>query len=187
MVVRWTSDAVEARHQRLPSPTSLDFVGRHDPRAKATGADEILARRELVRVPLPIAHGAVIVAAIAEDVVEGLVAADVTPTFADHHREFAFEVELLGHIWSDHRLTMSHLAVCKAREDDRLRWRLASGFGDMAAIVEPDANDLFRIRYRGEELDLLYLEAGLRGRVIGPGDTVLQRLSQSLRSRTRGR
>ena len=75
MVVRWTSTPlVQARHQRLLADI-LDFVGRHDPRAKATGADEILARRELVRVPLPIAHGAVIVTTIAEHVIEGLVAA----------------------------------------------------------------------------------------------------------------
>src|SRR6185312_8067430 len=59
-------DAVEAGRNRLLADI-WDFVRRYHPRPERAGADEILARRELRGVALPVADAAVIVAGIARD------------------------------------------------------------------------------------------------------------------------
>ena len=61
--------AVQARRQRELARIG-DLVRRHEPRAERAARVEVLARRELRRMPLEVAHAAVVEAAIARDVVE---------------------------------------------------------------------------------------------------------------------
>ena len=84
-----------------------DLVRRRHPRAERPGLPPVFPGGE--PGVLPVAGGAVHVAAVARHVAQGVVAADVLPAFADDHRQLAFVVELAGVARLQHRLVVAGL------------------------------------------------------------------------------
>ena len=75
----------------------IDLVGRHQPRADAAGRIPILALRDVeLAVANPVADGALVAQRRAGDMVERLSCAIRRPAAADHQRDLALIVELLG-------------------------------------------------------------------------------------------
>ena len=68
-----------------------DLIRRRHPRPKRAGFAPVFTGGK--PGVLPVAGGAVHVAAVARHVAQGVIAADVLPTFADDHRQLAFIVE----------------------------------------------------------------------------------------------
>ena len=93
-----------------------DFLGGDEPRTERAAVMEVLAGRELLRVPLEVAEAAVVEARVARDVIERLLLANPARAFADHDRKLAFVVELYGRRRQQQRLAMAHDAVVKAHE-----------------------------------------------------------------------
>src|SRR5918999_684030 len=79
--------AVQAAGERHRG-AGRNVVGGHHPRAEAAGLREILARSPLDGVALPVAHRAVVVAAIPGDVRPGLFLADAPPGLANDDGDF---------------------------------------------------------------------------------------------------
>ncbi len=131
-----------------------NFVRRHHPRPEAAGADEILARRELRGVALPVADAAVIVAGIAGDMRQRRLARNAAAGLADDDGHLALIVEALGLQRPDHRLAAADLAVGKAGEDHRMRRRGMAAFGEMRGVVDADAEDLVGIGNGRQQLDI---------------------------------
>src|SRR5438105_4625112 len=94
-----------------------DLVGAHHPRPEAAGLREVLARGPLDGMALPVAHRAVVVAAVARDVAPGILLADSSAAFADDHGDLGLEVEV-GRLARAHdRLPVAHLRFGQADED----------------------------------------------------------------------
>src|SRR5690606_31436129 len=80
--------AVQARPQVQRGRVRL-LVARHEPRPEGRARLEVLARGPLRRMPLEVAHAAVVEAAPAGDVVERILAPDAARAFADDDGELA--------------------------------------------------------------------------------------------------
>jgi hypothetical protein len=89
----------------------------------------------LVRVPLPVANGPVIVTAVARYVVERLFALHVPRALPYDNGKFTLIIKLARHPRSYHRLPVAHLRVCETGEDDRMARRFSSSLLNMAAVI----------------------------------------------------
>ncbi|MPL93030.1 hypothetical protein SDC9_39154 [bioreactor metagenome] len=123
-----------------------DLVRGHHPGPEGAGAGKSLARHELMRVLLPVAHRGVVVAGIARDVIERLGLGDAPARLADDHRKLALVVELVAFERLHQRRAMADLAAGIAREEHRVRRLLAAGFLNVVVIVQTDADDLVGVR-----------------------------------------
>ena len=81
---------------------------------------EILARRELRRVPLPVTYSSIHETGVPRNEFVRLVASNVPRTPANDNRKFAFEIVLLLHASLDYRLLVSYQARGEANKQDRL-------------------------------------------------------------------
>src|SRR3954471_2436834 len=117
---------------------------------------EILAQPELPVVTLIVAHRSFVEAAIARDMLEGPVERNMPAAAADHHRELALMVELLGEIErrAEQRLAMADERAGMAQEDLRIVARgLQPALLDMRLEVERERPDRVRFRDRRQEGD----------------------------------
>ena len=122
------------------------LVGGHDVGAEAAGAVEVLAQRELAaRLPLPVAHRAVVEAGVAGDHAERLLLRHVAALLADHDGELGLPVELVGVARPRHLAVVRHQRVVEAAEHDRIGRDRAAGLLGVLAVVEADAQDLARV------------------------------------------
>lgn len=92
------------------------------PGSERTGADKILARGNLLRMPLPVAHAHIVVDRIAGNMRLGIRLADVATCLSDHNRQLAFPVELVRDFRSDDRL-VDFVAACIIVTSDEIRKR----------------------------------------------------------------
>src|SRR5439155_1732302 len=111
--------AVQAARQRQQRSRE-DLVGAHHPRAEAAGAGEVLAGGPLDGVALPVAHRAVVVAAVAGDVIPGILLGNSPSSPADDDRDLRLVVEVLRFARAQDRLPVAHLRFGKAQEQRRL-------------------------------------------------------------------
>src|SRR5438874_12152550 len=158
--------AVQAARQRQ-ARVGWNLVRRHHPRPEGAGVREVLARGPLHRVALPVAHRALVVAAVAGDVPPGVLLRDAAAGFADDHRDLGLVVQVLGFARTDDRLLVADLRLGHAQEDRRLLGVVAAGLDDVVLIVEADADDLVRVRDHRQPRDV--------------GFAVIRRLGQMLR------
>src|SRR5258708_3550176 len=119
--------AVEASLQRASSRI-WNFITGNEPWSKCTGTCEDFARHELMRMRLPVADTAIVVARISRHMIQCCIRTDVPARRADDDGEFTLEVQPLGHRGSHDRLQMSHLAAGEARKEHRLFQYRAPGF-----------------------------------------------------------
>src|SRR5690606_16949982 len=115
-----------------------------------TGADEVLARRELAGMALPVAHADVIVDRIAGDMTHRLLPRDAPAGPANDDDELAFPVEHVRFLRLDDRLLVPDLGVGPAREQRGIGGCRPAGLLAVFMVVEADADDLPRIGDDGE-------------------------------------
>src|SRR3954464_10076242 len=144
-------------------------VGGPHPGAEAAGLREVLAGGPLDGVALPVAHRAVVVAAVARDVAPRILLRDAPAGFADDHRDLGLEVEVLRFLRPDDRLLMPDLRFRDADEDRRLLRVVAPGLDDVVLVVQADAENLARVGNHRQPADVAFL-------VIGRGVQLLRRL-----------
>jgi len=131
-------DAVQPRDQRVIGRVA-EFIRGHQPGPEAAGAFEILAQAELAVVALVLAHRTFIVARVARDMVERLLALDEASGLADDDSELAFIIVSLGNFWAGRpkRHLVPDLANRHAQENLRKFQRgCQSGLFDMKFVVE---------------------------------------------------
>ncbi len=133
-----------ARERHLGS--RRDLVCRDHPRPEAAGVHEILAGGPLDGVALPVAHRAVVVAAVAGDVAPRILLRDAPASTSDDHRDLGLEVEVGRFARPDDRLLVADLRLGQADEDRGLLGVVAPGLDDVVLIIEADAEDPFRVR-----------------------------------------
>ena len=155
------------------------FVGGDEVGAEAAGVGEVLAGSELAAMPLPLADGAVVVAAIAGDDAHGVGFRDVPGGLADDDGEFGLEVERVGGVGADDRLVVTDLAVGPAGENGGLLGLGAATLEDVGQVVEPDADDLVGVRDGRQERNGREGMARQPGAVGGEGRQVRQRGAQA--------
>src|SRR6185503_20533703 len=107
---------------------------------------KILAGSELRRMPLIVAHAAVVEAAVTRDMVEGAFAGHAPRALADDDRELAFIVELLGLARREQRPAVSDNAIAEADEDHGTLGALAAHLLDVRHVIDADAQQLRGIR-----------------------------------------
>src|SRR5207244_5245688 len=119
-----------------------ELVGGDQPRAEAAGAREVLAGGPLDGVALPVAHRAVVVAAVAGDVIPGILLGNPPSGPADDDRDLRLVVEVLRLARPQERLLVAHLRLGEAQEQRRLLGLVAPGLLAVLFVVEADAGDL---------------------------------------------
>ena len=150
-----------------------NLVRRHHPRPEAAAALEILARRELVGVALPVADRAVVVAAVTGDMAERVGLAHMARRAADDDRQLALIV-VGGRVdRPDHRCAVADLGIGPAGEQHGIVAVAPAGFLDMGFVVEADADDLVRIGNDRQQADI----GERRGRPL-PGGPFCRRAEQ---------
>src|SRR5207302_11143539 len=122
-----------------------DLVGGHHPRAEAAGACEVLAGGPLDGVALPVTHRAVVVAAIAGDVIPRILLGNSPSSPANDDRDLCLVVEVRRFARTQDRLLVAYLRFAKAQEQRRLLGLVASGLLTVLLVVEADADDLVGI------------------------------------------
>ena len=124
-------------------------------------------------MPLPVAHADVVVDRVAGDMVPGLGLADVATGLADHDGEFAFPIQIVGHLWPDHWCVVGDLRAPDPQKDRRKLGDLAlhperHRFLMMVEIITHRADDFFGPRDHRQKLDIAQFQVGL----VGGGDLV---------------
>ena len=102
-------------------------------------------------VELPVASRDVVPDRIAADMLESPLAWDVPSAPADHHDKLCLVVNLLADGRQDNHLAVANQGCGVFAEEHRLFRHGNAALGGMIAIVEPDANDLPRVRHRRQE------------------------------------
>ena len=93
------------------------------------------------------------------------------PCLADHDDEFRLVIDLLRDLRQLDRLAVGDERVRELAEHDRLSGDGLAAFDGVVAVVQADAEDLRRIRYRRQELNGVggVLHGILAGRGFGRG------------------
>ena len=152
-----------------------ELVGRHQPRPETAGALEILAEAELPVVALIFAHRTFVIAGIAGDMIEGVLAFDVAAGLADDHRQLAFVIVSLGDVLArrPQRFLVSDLADRHAQENLRIDLRGGEpGLFDMELVVERQRPGGVRLADHRIEGDIV--EREIRGFARRGGADLLQ-------------
>src|SRR5690606_8169531 len=123
--------------------------------AEGAGADKVLAGGELVRMVLPVAHRAVVVARVSGHVLEGLLGADVSSGPADDDGQLALVIEFGGDLGPDNGVARGHLAGGKAGKDGGMLFYGSSGFKAVGFVVEAYADDFARVGNDGKQMDFM--------------------------------
>src|SRR5262245_42795771 len=124
------------------------LVRRHHPRPERTGANEVLAGRDLLGMELPLANADIVVAGVAGDMGEGVLLGDVPAALADDHGQLGLPVELVRDLGAHDRLAVPYLRAPHAQKDGRELAQLAleSGCQHLLVVVHVvphQADDLF--------------------------------------------
>jgi hypothetical protein len=144
--------SVEPRLQPQPLRARRKLVGRDHGRPEATGRVEGLAEGPLRRLELVLTHRAVVEDAVAEHVVQRLLARDVLAAPPDHHGEFALVVQGVAAQGTDDRLLVCREARGQAQEQGRVVRLLVSALLRVVGVVQTHADDLVRVRQRRQVL-----------------------------------
>src|SRR3954463_6990140 len=158
--------AVQAARE-LELAARRNFIGRHHPRAEGAGLREVLAGGPLHGVALPVAHRALVVAAVAGDVIPRVLLRDAPAGLADDHRDLRFEVEVLRLTRADDRLLVAQLRFGHAQENRRLLGVVAPRLDDVVLVVEADADNLVRVGDYRQPRDVRLLVVGRPVQVFG--------------------
>jgi hypothetical protein len=122
-------------------------------RAEAAGAVEILSHVPLAGAALEFAHRAVVETGIAGDAAERLAQIRVFDAAADHHQQLRLIVKCFRSKRAHDRGEMRVERGLAAHEDRGIFRLLVPAFLGVFEIIEPEANDLARARYRQRESD----------------------------------
>src|SRR5207247_6895292 len=126
--------AARQREQR----SRRDLVGGDHPRAETASAGEVLAGGPLDGVALPVAHRAVVVAAVAGDVIPGILLGNPPSGPADDDRDLGLVVEVLRLARPQDRLLVAHLRFGKAQKQLRLLGLVAPDLVALLLALEAD-------------------------------------------------
>src|SRR5882672_5332145 len=164
--------AVQAARQRQ-SRIRRNLVRGHHPRTEGAGVREVLAGGPLHGMALPVAHRALVVAAVARDVAPRLLLRDAAARSSDDYRDLRLVVGVLRFARAEDRLLVADLRLRHAQEDRRLLGVVAPGLDHVVLVVQADTDDLVRIRDHRQPGDIRLL-------VIGRLGGVLRRLGESV-------
>ena len=90
-------------------------------------------------------HRAVVVAAVAGDVIPGSLLADSSACLSDDERDLGLEVEVGGLARAQERLSVPDLRLGDAQEQRRVLGLVAPGLGSVLLVVQAHAHDLVRV------------------------------------------
>ena len=161
-----------AAHARV---ARIELVGGHDPRPHRAEGVAVLAEHPLLVAHLHVARADVVEHGVAADMVHRPRARDVAPTAADHHRQFALVVDLLGHRLArqPHHVVRADHGLGELGEHHRPLVFLGQAVAEHAArqllcmrvVVAPDAEDVApRARDRRTQGDRIHRHARPVGR-----------------------
>src|SRR5262249_40128704 len=138
-----------------------NLVGGNQPRSQAAGPRKIFSRRPLRSVTLPVAKRRIVEASVPGDVLQSAILGDVAAALADDYRQLRFVVKVLRDLGPDQRLTIADQRARKANEEaGKLRLR-SPRLLPVRVIIEPYAENLFRVGYHRPELNFVEAVIGL--------------------------
>ncbi len=146
--------AVQAGGQGLGFDIGYVIGGDH-PGAEGAGADKVLAGGELVRVTLPVADGAVVVAGVAGHVIKGIFSLDVAAGAANNQGQLAFVIKGGGNTGYKNGVAVSDLAGGKTYKNGRVLLNRTAGFLAVGFVIQADADDFVGVGDNRQKFDFM--------------------------------